>query len=213
MYTRAGIDHLQKQRKDSGFTLIEVMFAVVFLSIGLLGIAAMQDIAISRNVDGRRLTVATNLAAEMLERVRYNAAGNSYRNLGTYLYHNIIACTPATFTPPAATCPFAPLVNPCPASFNGNCTGPNAGNASPLVPGGATALGDYNQWRAALAAVDANGVPLLPGAIGTVAVVAVDNFNPIGPTSLELVQTTVTVGWVAGLRTPTITMSTVMAPL
>ena len=212
MYRRAGIDHTGNQRKEAGFTLIEVLFAVVFLSIGLLGIAAMQDIALSRNVDGRRLTVATNLAGEMLERVRYNAAGNSYRLLGNYLYHNVIACTPATFTPPAATCPI-PLVSGCPTSFNGNCTGPTAGNASALVPGGATALGDYNQWQAALAAIDSNGVRLLPGAIGTVSVTAVNGANPIGPTSLEQVLTTVTVGWVAGLRTPTVTMSSVMAPL
>src|SRR5205823_2922913 len=125
MYRRAGLDHTENRRKEAGFTLIEVMFAMVFLSIGLLGIAAMQDIAISRNVDGRRLTVATNLASEMLERIRYNAAGNSYRNLGKYLYNGVIACTGPT------------------------CTGPNTpspGNASALVPGGVTALGDYNQW-------------------------------------------------------------------
>ena len=61
MYRRAGIDHTESRRKEAGFTLIEVMFAVVFLSIGLLGIAAMQDIALSRNIDGRRVTVATNL--------------------------------------------------------------------------------------------------------------------------------------------------------
>src|SRR5438132_13849675 len=77
MYRRAGIDHTEKQRKEAGFTLIEVLFAVVFLSIGLLGIAAMQDIALSRYVDGRRVTVATNLAAEMLEWIRYNAIANS----------------------------------------------------------------------------------------------------------------------------------------
>ena len=209
MYRRAGIDHTENQRHAAGFTLIEIMFAVVFLSIGLLGIAAMQDIAISRNVDGRRLTVATNLAAEMLERIRYNAAGSSYRNLGNYLYGGIIACQPGA-------CAFSAF-NQCPGSFNGNCTGPTSGNnpaaTAPLVSGGVTALGDYNQWNAALAAVDANGIRLLPGAIGTVAVTSVDGANPIGPTSLEMVLTTVTVGWVAGLRTPTVTMSSVMAPL
>ena len=212
MYRRAGIDQKENQRKEAGFTLIEVMFAVVFLSIGLLGIAAMQDIAISRNVDGRRLTVATNLAAEMLERIRYNAIGNSKQLPGaTYLYHNIIACTPASFTPPAATCPFT-VVNPCPPLFI-NCTGPTPGNTTSIAPGAATALGDYNQWNAALAAVDSNGVRLLPGSIGTVQAVPVDFLNSVGPTSLEQVRVTVQVQWASGIRTPTITMSSVVAPL
>jgi type II secretory pathway pseudopilin PulG len=209
MYRRAGIDQKENQRKEAGFTLIEVMFAVVFLSIGLLGIAAMQDIAISRNVDGRRLTVATNLAAEMLERVRFNAIGNSKAlPAGTYLYHNIIACTP---TAPAVTCPFT-VVNPCPTGFL-ICTGPTPGNTTSIAPGAATALGDYNQWRAALAAVDSNNVRLLPGAIGTVQAVAIDPLNPVGPTSLEQVRVTVQVQWASGIRTPTVTMNSMVAPL
>ena len=208
MYRRAGIDQTEK-RKEAGFTLIEVMFAVVFLSIGLLGIAAMQDIAISRNVDGRRLTVATNLAAEMLERIRFNAIGNSKAlPAGTYLYHNIIACTP---TAPAVTCPFT-VVNPCPTGFT-ICTGPTPGNTTSIAPGAATALGDYNQWRAALAAVDSNNVRLLPGAIGTVQAVAIDPLNPVGPTSLEQVRVTVQVQWASGIRTPTVTMNSMVAPL
>ncbi len=210
MYRRAGNDQTGNRRKEAGFTLIEVMFAVVFLSIGLLGIAAMQDIALSRNIDGRRVTVATNLAAEMLERIRYNAVGNSKAlPAGTYLYHNIIACTP---TAPAVTCPFT-VVNPCPASFGGNCTGPIPGNTTSVAPGAATALGDYNQWRAALAALDSNNVRLLPGAIGTVQAVPVDPLNAVGPTSLEQVRVTVQVQWAAGIRTPTVTMNSMVAPL
>jgi type II secretory pathway pseudopilin PulG len=209
MYRRASIDQKENQRKEAGFTLIEVMFAVVFLSIGLLGIAAMQDIAISRNVDGRRVTVATNLAAEMLERVRFNAIGNSKAlPAGTYLYHNIIACTP---TAPAVTCPFT-VVNPCPTGFL-ICTGPTPGNTTSIAPGAATALGDYNQWRAALAAVDSNGVRLLPGSIGTVQAVPIDPLNPVGPTSLEQVRVTVQVQWASGIRTPTVTMNSMVAPL
>ena len=209
MYRRASIDQKENQRKEAGFTLIEVMFAVVFLSIGLLGIAAMQDIALSRNIDGRRVTVATNLAAEMLERIRFNAIGNSKAlPAGTYLYHNIIACTP---TAPAVTCPFT-VVNPCPTGFL-VCTGPTPGNTTSIAPGAATALGDYNQWRAALASVDSNGVRLLPGSIGTVQAVAIDPLNPVGPTSLEQVRVTVQVQWASGIRTPTVTMNSMVAPL
>ena len=197
LYRRAGIDQTENRRvnpKQAGFTLIEVMFAVVFLSIGLLGIAAMQDIAISRNVDGRRLTVATNLAAEMLERVRYNAAGSSLRLGGLYLYNGLVACTGPT------------------------CTGldtPNPGNTGNITFGAprTTAAGDYAQWNAALAAVDSNNVRLLPGAVGRVLAVPVDPLNPVGPGSLEQVRLTVTVQWTAGLRTPTVIMTSIVAPI
>jgi type IV pilus assembly protein PilV len=57
---------------QSGFTLIEVMVASAILATGILGAAAMQGIALTRNVDATELTRATNLAAEMLERIQYN---------------------------------------------------------------------------------------------------------------------------------------------
>lgn len=58
--------------KQAGFTMIEAMLALTVLSVGLLATAAMQDIALSRNVDSHQLSLVTNLAAEMVERIRYN---------------------------------------------------------------------------------------------------------------------------------------------
>lgn len=59
-------------KRQDGFTLIEGMMASVLLSVGILGVAAMQGIALTRNVDSTELTRATNLAAEMIERIQYN---------------------------------------------------------------------------------------------------------------------------------------------
>ncbi len=66
--------HSQMSRinRQSGFTLIEAMVASAILSVGVLGVAAMQGIALTRNVDSTELTRATNLAAEMIERIQYN---------------------------------------------------------------------------------------------------------------------------------------------
>lgn len=66
--------HIQMSRinHQSGFTLIEGMIAGAILSVGVLGVAAMQGIALTRNVDSTELTRATNLAAEMIERIQYN---------------------------------------------------------------------------------------------------------------------------------------------
>ena len=57
---------------QSGFTLIEGMIAGAILSIGVLALAGMQGIALTRNVDSTELTRATSLAAEMIERIQYN---------------------------------------------------------------------------------------------------------------------------------------------
>ena len=57
---------------QAGFTLIEGMLAAAILAVGVLALAAMQGIALTRNVDSTELTRATNLAAEMIERIQYN---------------------------------------------------------------------------------------------------------------------------------------------
>ena len=66
--------HMQmpKINHQSGFTLIESMLAAAILAVGVLGVAAMQGISLTRNVDSTELTRATNLAAEMIERIQYN---------------------------------------------------------------------------------------------------------------------------------------------
>jgi type IV pilus assembly protein PilV len=168
-------------RGEKGFTLIELMFAVVYLAVGLLAIAAMEDIAIGRSVDAKRLTVAVNLATEMLERVRFNTPANSTLTGANYPYNGIRAC-----------------------SNLAACTGgETAGNSTANT----TANGDYDQWRARLKATDSSGQLMLPGAVATVTSAA------IGTASLGQVLVTVSVSWTSGLRSPTITLSTIVAPL
>jgi type IV pilus assembly protein PilV len=65
---------------QSGFTLVEVMVASAILATGILGAAAMQGVALTRNVDATELTRGTNLAAEMTERIQYNR-----KNVGQYV--------------------------------------------------------------------------------------------------------------------------------
>lgn len=168
-------------RGEKGFTLIELMFAVVYLAVGLLAIAAMEDIAIGRSVDAKRLTVAVNLATEMLERVRFNTPANSTLTGANYPYNGIQACSNL------AAC----------------AGGETAGNTT----ANATANGDYDQWRARLKATDSSGQLMLPGAVATVTSAA------IGTASLGQVLVTVSVSWTSGLRSPTITLNTIVAPL
>ena len=74
------------RKSDSGFTLLEVMLAVVILSVGLLGLAGMQGIALGRNGNANQLTVASNLAADMIERIQFNKwNATAYDNIDTVL--------------------------------------------------------------------------------------------------------------------------------
>ncbi len=58
---------------ESGFTLLEVLVAIVIVSIGLLAVAGMQTTAITGNASARDATIAIQLAEEMVDRIRVNA--------------------------------------------------------------------------------------------------------------------------------------------
>ncbi len=56
-----------------GFTLIEVLIAMIILAIGLLGLASMQAMALRDNQDAYYYQQATLLAYEMQDRIRGNS--------------------------------------------------------------------------------------------------------------------------------------------
>ena len=70
-----------RRMKDSrGFTLMEVMIALVILSIGLLGLAGLQVMAIKGNSFGQQMTVASTMAQNQLEALRESAGSLSTGN-------------------------------------------------------------------------------------------------------------------------------------
>lgn len=89
--------HIQMSRinHQSGFSLIEGMIAGAILSVGVLAVAGMQGMALTRNVDSTELTRATNLAAEMIERMQYNR-----KNIAQYAINtsNAIPCPQSAVT-------------------------------------------------------------------------------------------------------------------
>lgn len=67
-------------RDARGFTLIEVMIAVLVLGVGLLGFALLQTMNVRFAQSANFRTQATNLSYEMLDQVRVNRiARNAYR--------------------------------------------------------------------------------------------------------------------------------------
>ncbi|MEZ5543366.1 MAG: type IV pilus modification protein PilV [Pseudomonadota bacterium] len=72
--------HATRQRRCSGwhadgFTLFEVMIALAVLSIGLVGLAALQLGALRANASAAQHMLAVQTAVDMLERMRANPAG------------------------------------------------------------------------------------------------------------------------------------------
>lgn len=79
---------------SAGFSMIEVLIAILVLGIGLLGFALLQTMNVRFTQSANFRTQATNLAYEMLDQMRINRVlANSYA--GNYTA-TTGACTPAT---------------------------------------------------------------------------------------------------------------------
>ena len=56
--------------RDKGFTLMEVMIAIVVLSVALLALAGLQIISIRSNSFGNHMTEAITLAKDLMEEMK-----------------------------------------------------------------------------------------------------------------------------------------------
>jgi len=71
--------HTFNTRKQTGISLIEILVAVFVVSVGLLGVARMEILAKQSNADAIERTTATQLAHDMIEKMRANP-----KQLGSY---------------------------------------------------------------------------------------------------------------------------------
>ena len=55
------------QSLEAGFTLIEVMVAIVILSFGLLGVAGLMVLGIQNTYSSQQRSAATQLAYDMID--------------------------------------------------------------------------------------------------------------------------------------------------
>lgn len=61
--------------KQSGFTLLEVLVAMLVLAIGLLGLAGLMASSMRNNLSASHRTQATWMAYDIVDRMRSNRAG------------------------------------------------------------------------------------------------------------------------------------------
>lgn len=64
-------------KKQTGFTLIEILVSLLILSIGLLGLAALQLTGMKNNQSSHYRSLATNLSNDIADRIRANR-GETY---------------------------------------------------------------------------------------------------------------------------------------
>jgi type IV pilus assembly protein PilV len=60
------------QQRSRGFTLLEILIAMVVLSIGMLGVAALQGVGMRSNHGAYLTSQASLLAYDMADRIRAN---------------------------------------------------------------------------------------------------------------------------------------------
>ena len=70
-------------RKQTGFSLLEMLVALVIFSIGMLAVAGLQTVSKQANYEGLQRTTASQIAYGLLEDIRTNGdALNVYRTAG-----------------------------------------------------------------------------------------------------------------------------------
>ncbi|GAB6067345.1 hypothetical protein JCM13664_06630 [Methylothermus subterraneus] len=79
-------------KRETGFTLLEILIAVLVLAIGLLGLAGLQTTGLHSNHSASLRTQATLLAYDMTDRMRANRAGfqGGFYNNPTPADHNCV---------------------------------------------------------------------------------------------------------------------------
>lgn len=94
--------HLQNHQNYQGFTLIEVLIAVVILGLGLLGLAALQASSLRNNNSAYNRSQATQLAYDIADRIRTNrSVAGSYITTMSAVNCSTSASPP---TPPTPNC-------------------------------------------------------------------------------------------------------------
>ncbi|MEQ1667947.1 MAG: type IV pilus modification protein PilV [Sulfuriferula sp.] len=82
---------MNNRKSQSGFSMVEILVSILILSFGLLGLAALQAVAMKNSHSAYYRNQATIMAHEVLDRIRANP-GAANANVASY---NIALAAPA----------------------------------------------------------------------------------------------------------------------
>jgi type IV pilus assembly protein PilV len=91
---------------EGGFTLVEIMIALVVLSVGLVALAGLQISAIRGNAFSKRMTTAVSIANARIEQIK----STSYANIQSESSTQVTASN-MTFTRQVTVTNNSPLSN------------------------------------------------------------------------------------------------------
>ena len=138
------------KKNTAGFTLIEVLIAVVILSIGLLGMAGIQLQGLRGTTSSNLRSDATILANDIAERIHANIDGVSVTGAAVNEHYSSVNTTGINCAAPPALCsatPGNPVVAACASPGGANsmaasdifefaCGLNGNGGVNGLLPGG-----------------------------------------------------------------------------
>ncbi|MEH6824821.1 MAG: type IV pilus modification protein PilV [Motiliproteus sp.] len=75
--TTTDATQIRSSNREQGFTLIEILVAVLILSLGVLGLIGMESLALKNNMSAYHRSQATILAYDLADKIRANPAGQS----------------------------------------------------------------------------------------------------------------------------------------
>ena len=116
-------------KKITGFTLIEVLIAMLILAFGLLGLAGLQTTGLRNNLSAYNRSQATQLAYDIADRMRANVADAG--TLGASVYTTVApgnAAAQGSCTEVANACSAAQMAQQDLFEWNQNLTN--------ILPGG-----------------------------------------------------------------------------
>ena len=98
--TNLNSNEIRSRHGQSGMTLVEILVAIVVLSVGLLGLAGLQLKGLQVNQGSTFRWQAAMLAQDMADRIRADRAGATN---GNYTQHLLAGSTPSSTSASAQT--------------------------------------------------------------------------------------------------------------
>lgn len=146
------LNTLNIQDAEHGFSLIEVMIAMVVLLMGMLGVMSMQYYAVGGNSSSRELRIATNMSGDLIEVMKSTA----YADIGSNTDTPLAVAQTSLSGGVNFTRRWWVVTNCASLNANGNTCANTAAPTCATIPDGALPI-DARAIRARTCWVDKNG--------------------------------------------------------